>query len=679
MDLVTLRLCKYRSHSDTLIDFREFNIAVFMGDNGSGKSSIAGALKWVIFDDADPIDVLMIGEDEGFVKLIFDESGSRYMIKRTLRRNGEKVKSKLVLKAKVNTNWEDYTDRGIGSKTNVQNKILDIIKADKEIFSHTSFVEEGEIDSLMKLKPQDRRDVFSRPEGLLIYESGLKNVKKKLSESNLEYKLVSEKVLDFKIGYRDKFDQDSNSVEKLSNKLYEKRKELEKVKSKIEEIEKTKKNLSESDSAKRQIEILQGAINKAKERYIGLEEENDDLLTKGKEAEDKLPELNKKIEKKNKDGLISERTQINSDMNGIKDSIESLRLEILDLKSRLKKVRKTCDECGNELNDDQYEDAKRKLKRKIEIKEVELEDKFEEKQKLSVELEDVEEKYKKIRDLIKEQSDLQQIVERYTNVYVKHEESKMQYESVKLENNEKIAELKKKVIAGKDSDDYEDTKDDYNQISREVAVLEEKISTIKKLEIKKQDEMTKFKDLVKKKIQVKKERQALLLSKQGFIDIPELIIDEAIPELEEQSNEILSQFDKSDLKLKIVTEDEKGNSTFDWIVTNEGKIMKYGQLSQGEKMRVSFAFRIGNGIRCSHTRGCDLNFLIIDEIHALDAKGLQEFSEIIRSLSKLFKNIIIISHLTEITQYFSTQFKFQKDKKKLTKARFIKNGEEMMM
>src|SRR5665213_2619397 len=215
MKLQSLTLDHYRSHQHTVLDFNSFGTIIFLGDNGSGKSSIAGALKWVTFGTEDPADELMYEATEGYVKLVFEESGSEYLIRRTLKRTDDRVKSKLIFKVKVNGVWEKFGDSGLGSKINTQKKIEDIIKADEEIFSHTSFVEEGEIDALMKLKPKDRLDVFSRPEGLLVYEAGAKLIKRLLHETNVEYKMASEKILDFKIGYRDKFDQDSNSIDRL--------------------------------------------------------------------------------------------------------------------------------------------------------------------------------------------------------------------------------------------------------------------------------------------------------------------------------------------------------------------------------------------------------------------------------------------------------------------------------
>ena len=126
---------------------------------------------------------------------------------------------------------------------------------------------------------------------------------------------------------------------------------------------------------------------------------------------------------------------------------------------------------------------------------------------------------------------------------------------------------------------------------------------------------------------------------------------EAVPELEQYTNDVLGKFEKSDIQLKIVTDDE----AFDWRIKNRGQDLSYNSLSGGEKLRANFAFRIGNGIRCSHVKGCDLDFLLIDEIADLDTDGIEDFVQIVKELSKIFKHIVVISHIPEIKEYFNHQ------------------------
>ncbi len=358
-----------------------------------------------------------------------------------------------------------------------------------------------------------------------------------------------------------------------------------------------------------------------------------------------------------------------------KDKIRELKLTLRDSQDELDNLEQKCSKCGNELTLKQYKAERVRLKDLVSDISDGIENLYNKKEELKEELSEINESIDEIEDLEEEKDNYQSVLSMYSEVWSKLEQAKINAKDVKTKNDEKVNGLKTKIVKDEGEDDYDELKDEYDEASKSVTLAEDRIVKQKEINNEKVIELKKFRRFIKTRNSLKKKLRILALVKSMFSStgIQSDIINEAIPELEEYSNDILSKFENSDLQLKIFTEDLKGNDTFDWEVTNKGQRLSYRAISSGEKMRVSFAFRIGNGLRCSHVKGCKFNFLIIDEIHALDHEGLEEFVDIIKALSSMFKHILVISHLEEIKQYFSTQI-LVTQKGTDSKVKIIKNN-----
>ena len=663
MELQFLRLKNFRSHADSPLDFKKFNVCVILGcrgnnfdsSNGSGKSSIFEAVTWCLFGNTSEkdIDFLKWGEKEGFVKLKFIERGSSYLVKRTLKKNKDKITSKLIFKVKKDGIWEELTEHGIGAKINTQRKIMDLIKADEEIFLNTSYIRQGDIGSFMKLRPRERREVFSRPEGLMVYQKAYKLVRKEFLEEKTTLKVTVEKIADFKSNYRVRF-SDEGDLSQLMSEYEELKKKKESIQRRIDEVEESKKKHSESESAKEQIKILQKAIDKEESKVKEIKEEYEDVLENGKQIEEDIDVMEKKLVKMDRDGLIAERTQLDSAIEAAEEKIDGLKESIAKKQVQLKKIKMVCSECGAELDEEQFQEKKSKLKKEIEEMSSSLESLYEENNTASEKIESLEKKIKASDGLVKDISKLKSRLEMYNIALNKLDQAKKDLKVVKSDNEDKIASLKKKVVNDESEDvTFETLKERYDSVSQKIGRMKEKVVSLKQVNEEKKEERLKFKKLVEEKNAIKKNVQALQYVSDMFSNtgIQAQIVKEAVPELEQYTNDVLGKFEKSDIQLKIVTDDE----AFDWRIKNRGQDLSYNSLSGGEKLRANFAFRIGNGIRCSHVKGCDLDFLLIDEIADLDTDGIEDFVQIVKELSKIFKHIVVISHIPEIKEYFNHQ------------------------
>jgi len=664
MELLSAIFHNYGPHSHSVIDFTEFRVAAILGrkgkdyrrSNGTGKSHIFDGISWCMFEtqrDDSNGDLLKWGEKKGFVKIKFIENGEKYLVKRTLARKGDRIHSALFLKHWKNGEWQNITETGIGGKASTQKKIEDIIKANEEIFLHTCYIRQDEISALMKMRQNERREVFSRPEGLLMYQQALKLGRKRMSTIKTDLQVAISRVKDAKLEFKELFG-DVVNLKDLEEELKVKKDRRDEIKKTIADLEREREKNSQSQSAKEKIKILRKAVDDAKSAVKAIEEANADLLDGGKEAENTIAELDRKIRKLDSDALNASKVQLTSSLDKVKDTIQTCKISVKEKQKQLDKVKRICDECGNELTDEQFFEKKRSLKKQINALDVRLEELYEDKTKLETELEGVDTNLEKVKSLEKEKNKLKDRLSNYNAVWNKLDQARINHRKVRDENEPKIKDLEKLVVNTDGVDEQiEDQKERYSKITQKIGGLTERINAAKDIQAQKVEKLRDLKKLIKAKLEAARNYKIHASAIEMLKNMPSEIVKEAVPEIEQYSNEILSRFDQSNINLKIITEDEKGNETFDWKVLIDGEETGFKSISGGEKMRVSFAFRIGNAIRLSHVRGCQFDFLLIDEVNALDDAGIEEFTDMIDKLSKMFKHIIVVSHEENIKQYFT--------------------------
>jgi DNA repair exonuclease SbcCD ATPase subunit len=84
--------------------------------------------------------------------------------------------------------------------------------------------------------------------------------------------------------------------------------------------------------------------------------------------------------------------------------------------------------------------------------------------------------------------------------------------------------------------------------------------------------------------------------------------------------------------------------------------------SGGEKFRIAFVLRVALAQLLQRRANSKLEFLIIDEAFSpLDQNGVEKIVEVIDELQKEFKTILIITHRTDVKQYFDEVITVMRD------------------
>jgi exonuclease SbcC len=136
-----------------------------------------------------------------------------------------------------------------------------------------------------------------------------------------------------------------------------------------------------------------------------------------------------------------------------------------------------------------------------------------------------------------------------------------------------------------------------------------------------------------------------------------LIIEKALPEIEEEANRLLGRMTDNRMHLKIESQRDtkKGDTieTLDIKIADELGTRNYEMFSGGEAFRVDFALRIALSKLLARRAGAPLPTLIIDEgFGTQDSAGREKLVEAINSIQDDFEKILVITHIEELKDAF---------------------------
>jgi len=152
------------------------------------------------------------------------------------------------------------------------------------------------------------------------------------------------------------------------------------------------------------------------------------------------------------------------------------------------------------------------------------------------------------------------------------------------------------------------------------------------------------------------------LSKDG---IQALLIEDALPEIEQEANALLAQLTENQAHIIIdsLRDLKKGGSkeTLDIKISDPMGIRPYELYSGGEAFRIDFALRIAISKLLARRAGTSLQTLIIDEgFGSQDEEGLSRIMDAIYKIQDNFCKVIIVSHLATMKDQFPVHFYVEK-------------------
>lgn len=151
----------------------------------------------------------------------------------------------------------------------------------------------------------------------------------------------------------------------------------------------------------------------------------------------------------------------------------------------------------------------------------------------------------------------------------------------------------------------------------------------------------------------------------GKDGIQALLIEDAIPEIEQETNDLLAKLtdNQTHLFIESLRDLKKGGTkeTLDIKISDATGIRPYELFSGGEAFRIDFALRIAISKLLARRSGTALQTLIIDEgFGSQDEDGLSAIMDCLYKIQDDFAKIIIVSHLPSMKNQFPVHFVIEK-------------------
>jgi len=343
-----------------------------------------------------------------------------------------------------------------------------------------------------------------------------------------------------------------------------------------------------------------------------------------------------------------------------KDLAELDKLE-KELPLAIEKETKATEELSSESYGEDLREALKFLKVKLE----ELNYDKDEHQLLKTQMVDVMPFVEQVRDLRKAMSELPAVEESLGHVVgmLAVKEAKIpEIESEIEELKHVTGELnEQQFYLGEKQELLESLRTKFHLLARGVAVTESRKEQIDK-------ELNGLNEKRKELLLLSEEREDHLFLAEAFgkRGIQAVIIENAVPEIEDEANRILARLSDNKMHVALVTQHKTRSGTIaetlDIVIGDEIGTRHYELYSGGEAFKVNFAIRIALSRLLARRAGARLETLIIDEgFGSQDEPSRERLVRAIKSIQCDFRKILVITHILEVREMFPVQILVQKE------------------
>jgi len=681
--------------------FESFHVACLCGDNGNGKSALLDAITWALWgktraksDD----DLIHLGEREMEVEFEFAVGQNRYRVLRKrskgkLTRSGLRGAGQSLLELQLDTSqgYSAITGNSIGE---TQQKIIDILRMDYGTFINSALLLQGRAAEFSMKRPGERKEVLANILGLSFYDDLERLARDRSREREIEQRSRSDSLarIEQELGQKGQYEAElkeiQNAISTVSGEVARQESAVATLRQSRESLrfkeEQSQEIDGQIDQANRQLQYLDARV---KEHHTKIDRYEKALATYQDDfaaAQSKLDELTK--QEGNLSKLREQAEELSNRIHYLQSTNAQLKKDMEELKGKLDMLGQEeaeCPLCGTELGVEgrerimaNYEvegrekgDAYRINLGEIQQKERELGNLRQEVSKLEASITGERSRWERQTEILKrdkaeaeaslpQERDalthaLQAIEELRTSLQVNTEKKEAILADIeglpRLDEELKAAEKAYRELRERDRS-YQDRLVEVQSRLRHCAQLEtEKAENTKVLRTL-AEEKSVFDEL------------ATAFGKRG---IQAMIIESALPEIEEEANRLLGRMTDNRMHLKI--ESQRDTKKGDTIETLEIKIAdelgtrNYEMFSGGEAFRVDFALRIALSRLLARRAGAPLPTLIIDEgFGTQDSTGREKLVEAINSIQDDFEKILVITHIEELKDTFPVRIEVTK-------------------
>jgi len=206
-------------------------------------------------------------------------------------------------------------------------------------------------------------------------------------------------------------------------------------------------------------------------------------------------------------------------------------------------------------------------------------------------------------------------------------------------------------------------REDENRTRDQVGAARQKVDVLATLQTRKKDYSSQREELNQRIMRHKTLERAF-----GKDGVPALLIEQALPQIENKANDLLERLSGGQMSIRFVTQaeykDKKRDDlkeTLDIQISDSAGLRNYEMYSGGEAFRVNFAIRLALSEILAQRKGARLQTLVIDEgFGSQDSQGRQRLIEAINLVKHDFAKILVITHLDELKDAFPNRIEVEK-------------------
>ena len=317
-----VELVNFLSHSDTKLEF-DSGATVFVGENGAGKSSIIDAITFSLFGEhtrKNNKGLIRRGANQGFAKIEFSANGKNYQAIRKIDSKGtltaqfaEDVDGKLIPIA-------EGERKQFGES--MTKHVEEVFAMDFEKLQIASIVQQGELNSIIKAKPKEFKELLNAIIGIDKLDTALASMRTVQRE--------------FRSSIQEKFGYDDTQIQFIENKITEYENESENAQPKLERLA----------AEKKEQEVLISKLEEQIKNDTTKESQLKDLESRKNEWQEYAMQVIKSIKKEvaEKEEIVNEckpcfaisknRNETESGINKVQAKLSAAESELSDLEKK---------------------------------------------------------------------------------------------------------------------------------------------------------------------------------------------------------------------------------------------------------------------------------------------------------------------------------------------------------
>ena len=670
------------------LDFRGIHVACLSGDNGAGKSALLEAMVWALWGKARDgkrrdDELIHFGEREMRVAFTFELSDQLYQVMRQ-RKSGKRGQTMLAFKV---YDLDDQIWHGLSEATirQTQRKIDELLHIDYETFINSAFIAQGRADEFTVKSAGERKAVLSSILGLEKWELFEQRARERIVAITEEVGVLEQEIVSInsELERRDEYSQELSEGESALQQVLEGLRAAEKDMSDVEQARHSllhsRRSISDLGErlkqGEKELEEVAGEL-----AAIRTKGDNEALLTMHVRTQSEL----EKIEEREADRkrFADERAVAAEQAARLQGESQTLIAQAEPIKQRIgvleTAIDPICPTCGNDLDEtaraqllqDLHNDLdslrshygeQRKHHHEVvahvktlDASLVELEKDLNKKVGLQRKLTELSAAMSSAVDANQALDGLQKRQQRWQDTL---SQDRTQLHELEVEARMYESQIR---LADERQDNLERLRSEHRLAIERAASARQKLVALDGLSERRKDRVSKL-DILIENIGNHNELQ-LAFGKQG---VPAMIIEAAVPEVEETANRLLGRMTGGSMTVRFDTQRELKSGvlreTLDIKIADELGTRNYELYSGGESFRVNFAIRIALSKLLSRRAGAQLQTVVIDEgFGTQDASGRERLLEAISAIQDDFRRVLVITHIEELKEAFPTRIQVVK-------------------